>query len=463
MGNEEPEASGQRDKVIQSQFDAAVKSQRAGNLEHAVQLYGLVVRQEPDFATAWGNMGVALRALGKFDAALRCLVRSVALKPGDAGMVSNLGNAQRAVGNFQAALDVHERAIALDPERGQSHYNSAIVTRDVGNFEAAQAGFEKAIDLGYAPPQLYWDRALCHLMAGDLETGFADYNYRWRLPESPPLHTDIADWDGGDLKGRSLLVYAEQGLGDSIQFIRYLPLLQAKGGRIVLEIQPELKRLVAASAVTDNVEIIERDKKLPAVDIKVPLLTLAHIFKTNLANIPNNVPYLTPPEDGAVARLAIKPAAGNRLTVGINWAGKPTHKNDHNRSIDLASLTALLDIADIRFVSLQKGPRAHDIAHLGLQPLLFNYDGLLQDFADTSALMQGVDLLITVDTSVAHLAGALGRPVWVLIPEVPDWRWMKNRTDSPWYPSMKLYRQEKSGDWGKTIAQIKADLVGFLP
>ncbi|MDA0655826.1 MAG: hypothetical protein O2912_05395, partial [Proteobacteria bacterium] len=300
-------------------------------------------------------------------------------------------------------------------------------------------------------------------MAGDLETGFADYNYRWRLPESPPLHTDIADWDGGDLKGRSLLVYAEQGLGDSIQFIRYLPLLQAKGGRIVLEIQPELKRLVAASAVTDNVEIIERDKKLPAVDIKVPLLTLAHIFKTNLANIPNNVPYLTPPEDGAVARLAIKPAAGNRLTVGINWAGKPTHKNDHNRSIDLASLTALLDFADIRFVSLQKGPRAHDIAHLGLQPLLFNYDGLLQDFADTSALMQGVDLLITVDTSVAHLAGALGRPVWVLIPEVPDWRWMKNRTDSPWYPSMKLYRQEKSGDWGKTIAQIKADLVGFLP
>ncbi|MGY9105987.1 MAG: tetratricopeptide repeat protein, partial [Alphaproteobacteria bacterium] len=209
---------------------------------------------------------------------------SVALKPDDAGMVSNLGNAQRAVGNLQAALEVHKRAIALDPERGQSHYNSAIVTRDVGNFEAAQAGFGKAIELGYAPAQLFWDRALCHLMAGELETGFADYHYRWRLPESPPLHTDIADWDGDDLKGRSLLVYAEQGLGDSIQFIRYLPLLQAKGGRIVLEIQPELKRLVAVSAVGENVEIIERDKKLPPVDLKVPLLTLPHIFKANLGN-----------------------------------------------------------------------------------------------------------------------------------------------------------------------------------
>jgi hypothetical protein len=446
--------------VVKSQFAEAVRRQGEGRLEQAIQLYTAVLRQAPHLALAWGNLGVALRALGKQGAAVACLRRAVALQE-DPGMFSNLGNALRATGDLDASVAAHERALALDPERGQSLYNMALAVRDRDDCARALDLFDRAIVHGYTKPEVYWDRALTNLTAGNFAPGFADYHTRWQLPESPPFHTDIPDWDGGDLDGKSLFVYAEQGFGDTIQFARYLPRLKEKGGRIFFEVQPELTRLMAASGVTDGVTLTERGAPLPAVDVKVALMTLPHIFGTTLETVPGETPYLGPPADAKAARLVLPRLPGIRLTGALAWAGRPTHKNDRNRSLALEVLSPLLELADIRFVSVQKGAPAKAIGALGLQALLADGDPVLGDFADTAVLLSQCDLVISVDTAVAHLAGALGRPVWVLLPAVADWRWLLHRTDNPWYPSMRLYRQAHNSGWDAVIAAVRDDLAGY--
>ncbi|HAT35205.1 MAG TPA: hypothetical protein DCS82_05785 [Rhodospirillaceae bacterium] len=447
-----------RKKLIQDRFDAAVSCQKSGKLADAVEHYREVVRLAPDFGIAWGNLGVALRALGKAEESLRCLKHAVANKPDDPGMWSNLGNAQRAVGNLAAAADAHNRAIELDRTRGQSHYNCALTLRDLGDFDAAENSFDLALEHRYDKPQLHWDRALGRLMAGDLAAGFADYHYRWQLPDIPAQHPDIEEWDGDDLAGRTLLVHAEQGLGDSIQFARYLPMLRDKGGAVVFEVQPELVRLMRGNAISEGVEIIARGEKLPPVDVKIALLTLPHIFQTRVETVPAEIPYLTSVSESGEPTPALLPENCQRATVGVCWAGRPIHKNDHNRSLDLGLLAPLLAFTDLRFVSLQKGERAHDISTHGMQAQLFDCDGLIGDFADTARLMTEIDLVITVDTAVAHLAGAMERPVWVLVPHVADWRWMMGSNESPWYPSMRLYRQKRFGEWREVIEQVAREL-----
>lgn len=432
-------------------FQAALMRHRAGNLEEAKRNYLLTLKLEPAHSGAWVNLGVVHRAQGRPEAAVACLKRGLALAPDDGGAWSNLGNALRAAGRLEEALHAQARAVSLAPEEPQLHYNHGIVMKDMGELTAARHAYRRAELLGYAKPDLAWDQALLDLLAGDLDAGFAAYSSRFALPESPPRFTHLPEWRGGTLEdGQALLIHAEQGFGDSLQFLRYLPAAARLAGKVVLELQQPLHRLVQPMLAGLDIRLIARDEPPGEISQQIALMSLPALLGT--ADFLGLVPYLTPP---AGPRLKRHPGA---LHVGIAWAGRPTHKNDRNRSLGLAGFLPLLEMPGIEVFSLQVGARQADIATLGLEAVITDLGARVRDFADTAALMQDLDLIITVDTSVAHLAGALGRPVWVMLPFAPDWRWQLNRQDSPWYPSMTLYRQTSPGDWPELVDRVTARL-----
>jgi hypothetical protein len=267
------------------------------------------------------------------------------------------------------------------------------------------------------------------------------------------------EWDGGQLAGRTILLHAEQGFGDTLQFIRYLPLVQERGRQIVLECQPELRRLLQSNM--PDMSIVSRGHALPPFDVQCPLMSLPRIFATDLTNIPPSVPHLEANADDIAVwrnRLAEHTAPAK---VGLVWAGNPDHANDRNRSVELASLAPLAEVPGVRFFSLQKGEAVSETNKLTTNMDLTDTAAELMDFADTAALIANLDLIITVDTAVAHLAGAMGRPVWTLLPFVPDWRWLLNREDSPWYPTMRLFRQPTIGDWEAVFRRVAEELAAF--
>ena len=434
-------------------FAKAIEQHQAGRMERAIELYRHLVTQFPGYAPAWNNLGVALRATDKFAAAASALRRGTALDDQDAGAWSNLGNALRAVGEYDEAARAHERSLTVDPEAGRVHYNLALVRRDLGDFDTAIAEFAAAESRGFKSSEMFWDRALTHLVAGDLETGFREYEWRWQLPECPLRFSDIPAWDGEALDGKTLLVHTEQGFGDAIQFLRYLPMAAARGGRVVYECPAPLIRLVRNSPLSENIRLVEQGTAVARADYQIALLSLARVFKTSLATVPSEGPYLQPLVDGPKLQV---PSDGPR--IGLVWAGKPTHKNNRNRSISLETMLPLLELTNMRFVGLQKGDGADQPKVLGADALVINIGERMRDFADTASILKQLDLLISVDTSVVHLAGALGVPAWVLIPYSPDWRWLYGRDDTPWYESVRLFRQNTPRDWPEVIERVVATL-----
>lgn len=430
---------------------AAIRHHQAGELAEAEKAYRRVLNVNPANSSAWINLGVLMRATGRLEPAVVCLRRGLAFTPRDGSSWSNLGNALRALNRLDESKKAHERALSLDSSAAQIHYNMGLVVRDTGDLEEAQHCFRRAELLGYAKPDLKWDQALTTLLEGKLEEGFDAYRARWDLPESPPRHTDIRAWDGETLDG-TLLVHAEQGQGDTIQFCRYLPLLRDRATKIIFECQETLVRLLQNSPAMDGIEILPRGQDRPAADAQVALLDLPHHITTTLDNLPGDTPYLAPPAD---APHLMDPQGGN-LRIGIVWAGKPSHKNDRNRSMPLTGMSPLFDLPGLEFVSLQMGGPEAQIEAEGLSAIIRDVSKHIEDFGDTASLLQDIDLVITVDTSVAHLAGALNRPVWVMLPFAPDWRWMMRTDQSPWYPSMKLFRQTSPGDWAEVIHRVRA-------
>jgi tetratricopeptide (TPR) repeat protein len=437
-------------------FEAAVRTHQDGRPEDAIPLYRQILSANPRFAPGWNNLGIALRAAGKVEAAVACLRRGLALDGQDAGAWSNLGNALRMLGRYGEAKAAHLKSLELKPDVGRVHYNLALTYRDLAETDEAMANFERAEELGFDQSEMYWDRALTYLIMGDLGRGFEEYEWRWKLPESPPRFTDRPLWDGGDLAGKTLLVYAEQGFGDAIQFVRFLPMAAAKGGKVVFECPPLLVRLARSSPALEAVELVPADGATPDFDVHLPLLSLARVFGTTLDDIPATAPYLALP-----AAEDKTPLGGDQLDVGLVWAGKPSHKNDRNRSIPFKTLLPLLDLEGVRYSSLQMGPRADEVSALAAEALIQPIGDRLRDFADTAAVLRGLDLVITVDTAVAHLAGALARPVWTLLPYSPDWRWLYKREDAPWYPTMRLFRQATPGDWDEVVDRVRAALIDF--
>ena len=436
-------------------FERALDAHRAGRLDDAIRGYSDSLSLDSDQPQAYNNMGVALRAGGAFHAAVASYNRAIALRSDDPGSHSNLGNALRALGRHVEAEASHRRAITLDSNYIEARYNLGLVLKDQGKFDESIACLEEAVKRKPDYIDAHWDLSLALLMRGDLEAGFEEYEWRWRLAENPPRDFDKPAWNGGPLDGRTVLLHAEQGMGDSIQFARYVALVAERGGRAILECQAPLVDLFASLA--GAAEIVARGDALPEFDLHAPLLSLPRIFKTGLDSIPASESYLS--ADPARRKKFAGSLDKKRFNVGLVWAGKPSHRNDRNRSAGIEPFIDLLGTPGCAFHSLQVGARAGDIAATGCAGLMRNQAPEFGDFADTAALVSGLDLVISVDTSVCHLAGALGKPCWVVLPYTPDWRWLMAREDSPWYPSLRLFRQESFGDWPSVFARIGAALA----
>ena len=437
------------------EFIRGLELHRAEQLEQALKHYGNAATLDPRHAMAWNNMGVILRRQGKRKAAVTCYRRAVAILPKDSTHHSNLGNVLRDLGLLEEAEQHGARAVALAPQNAGAHHNHGLILQDLGRHDEAIAEFDKAIELDPGNVGYRWDRALNLLMLGDLAKGFAEYEVRWKLPQNPPPNIAAPEWTGAALDGKTILLWSEQGFGDTLQFARYAPMVKERGaGQVLLLAQPALVRLLSGTPGLDSV--VTEGAPRPRFDCHAPLLSLPRLFGTTLETIPADFPYLVVPEGGS----SLRPDRAN-LAVGICWAGKPTHKNDQNRSAGIEPFLSLLEEPGIDFYSLQKGPRAADLITSGAAALVRDLSNHIDDFADTARFIKQLDLVITVDTAVAHLAGALGVPVWVALSAVIDWRWMRGRSDSPWYSSMRLFRQKTLGDWSVPFNEMKAVLQGI--
>jgi tetratricopeptide (TPR) repeat protein len=459
--------------------------------EEAAAAFQRAIELAPDYAEAHSNLGRSLESLGRLDAAIAAHERAVQLKPDLAPLLCNLGNALQNNKQVERAIAVLRRAVGLQPQFAEAHNNLANALSDRGDVDEAIASYRQALRLkpDYADamsnlagalidrgkldepegllrraievdPQCadaHWNLAIFLLLHGDFERGLLEYEWRWKVKSvvrgSPKLLQ--APWDGRELDGQTILLHTEQGIGDAIQFIRYAPMVAARGGQIILRCPIELKRLFAA--IPEIERIVDLNERLPEFDVHCPLMSLPLAFKTDLNSIPATVPYLR--ADPALAEAWKEKLASwvNVRKIGLAWSGAAIHSNDRNRSTTLSSLAPLAEIEDVVYFSLQKGEATKQPRPEGLAISDFTAD--LNDFADTAALIGNLDLVITVDTSVAHLAGAMGKPVWVLLPSNPDWRWMYDRADSPWYPTMRLFRQGKAKDWAAVLDKVTRQLM----
>jgi tetratricopeptide (TPR) repeat protein len=434
-----------------------------GSLDDAAGLIGESLRRTPANAAAHANLALVHHARGDYAAALAECDAALRLQRHYPEAHYNRGNALRELGRLEDAIASYERALRLRPDFLGPLVNRARTLRDLGRFGAALAGNARALALAPDLAEAHLNQAMIHLLQGDFARGLPEFEWRWRDAQLAAARRDFAvpRWHGdADLAGRTLLIHAEQGLGDTLQFARYAPLLAAAGARVVLEVQPPLKNLLRS--LPGGIEVVARGDALPPFDLHCPLLSLPLALGTRLDSIPAAVPYLQPDTSRLASWQArLGPASGPR--VGLIWSGNPDHNNDRNRSLPLAALAPLFR-PELEFVSLQPAIRAADLETLhDLSLPLRHFGDDLHDFADTAALASCVDLIIAVDTAGAHLAGALGRPLWLLLPWLPDWRWLLGREDSPWYPTARLFRQPRTQDWASVLNAVARCLEGFRP
>jgi predicted negative regulator of RcsB-dependent stress response len=413
---------------------------------------------EPDFAYGFNNRGNALHALGRHSEALASFERALKLKPDYVEAHNNRGNALIELNRHEDALKDYDAAVAAKPF-AFALVNRGSALRYLGRTDEAMASFDQAIALDPKLPEAHWNKALLALALGDYGTGFAGYEWRWRgATELEPRGFAQPQWRGEDIAGRTILLHAEQGYGDSIQMLRYLPLVKARGARVLLELPDSLMPLLGPHA--EGVTVFNKGTPLPAFDLHCPLMSLPLAFGTRIDTVPAQVPYLFAPAE-RVARMSGRLSHTGAMRIGLVWSGKPSHKNDHNRSIALARLKPLLALPGTAFVSLQREYRDAELGALAALPIR-RLDDAINDFADTAAAVAALDLVIAVDTAVAHLAGSLGKPLWVLLSHIQDWRWLIGREDNPWYPTARLFRQGPDGDWDPVIGRVAAALAGLL-
>jgi tetratricopeptide (TPR) repeat protein len=432
-----------------------------GRPAEAVLAFDAVLAKEPRHVQALINRGNARAAMGQAEPALADYEAALTLAPGHPLALYNRGNALRALGREQDALTAYDGALSGAPNHVNAWANRGMALAALNRHQEALASYGRALTLQPENADVHFNAALSLLTAGDYPRGLAEYEWRWKRA-GMILRKDLRrpPWLGETpLAGKTILLHDEQGLGDTLMFVRYAPLLARAGARVVLEVQPELKGLLAglegAAAVAGHGE------PLPAFDVHCPLASLPLAFKTDLATVPADTPYLRAPEPQIEKwrpRLASLPPP----RVALAWSGRTTHINDRNRSLSLPLLEPLLTLPGISFISVQHEPRPDDAGILAREPRIMHVGGELADFTDTAAVLALCDLVICVDTSIAHLAGALGRPAFVLLPFQPDWRWTLDRDRSPWYPAVRLFRQPAIGDWDSVIGRVAAELPGAV-
>ena len=469
----------------------------SGQTPEAIQCYRTALSINPDFLPAVNNLANLFSDSGDFAAAVPLYLKAIEAQPPSPDLLSNLGNALRESGQRAAAMQLYAQALSLSPDHVKTHNNIGSALCEQGRWDNATESFQRAlvIDPGFAeainnlgtaleemgqrdqamdcykramvlapaalsPP---WNIALLQLLRGDYENGWLGYEHRWKQKKQCrsfrnfpqpllSLHTE--------LEGKSVLLHAEQGFGDAIQFCRYAQQLANLGAKVIMECPPELVRLF--QSLRGVARVIPRGAELPEFEIQCPLMSLPMVFGTRLGTVPAAIPYLQPDaaDEAHWSQRMVSQSSGRR--VGLVWAGQSTHQRDQHRSLTLSAFDGLAEVQGINWYNLRVGDRAGGLNCATGRMHLIDWTADLHDFADTAGLLSQLDLVITVDTAVAHLAGAMGKPVWILLSFQPDWRWLLDRQDSPWYPSARLFRQIEPGNWDQPLNQLFAALTRWV-
>ncbi len=425
--------------------------QGAGRLPEAEANYRRAVELQPGHARAQNNLGSVLHMQGRLEAALVAYRRALDLDPGLPQANQNYASIVRDAGALARAAEEYRRYTQANPGDALALNDLGNTLRELGRHDEALAAYGRALELNPALAEAHFSRSFVLLLLGDYAAGWKDYEWRWRIPAfiAPARRFAQPVWNGGALPGGTILLHAEQGLGDTLQFVRYAPLVAQRCAQVVLECQPELVGLMQRVAGVRRV--VAQGEALPDFVAHAPLLSLPGIFGTTLDSVPWNGPYVHADAGRVASWRKAMPASDARLSVGLVWAGRPQQWDDRKRSIALDMLAPLAR-EGVAFYSLQKGEAAAQAASPPPGMHLVDLSSRIRDFSDTAALASQLHLVITIDTSVAHLAGAMGLPVWVLTAHAPDWRYHIGREDNPWYPTMRLFRQERDGDWSGAIA-----------
>jgi FkbM family methyltransferase len=437
---------------LQTWHNAANTLLDQGRLGEAHETLRVVLEKAPNLPEVWAALSRLLVTRKQFSAAAATLQRALKLRPGDnlvrlqwAGLLLEQGKLEEALAEYRALQKA-------TPQESLAHSGVGQALIGLGRIDEGLVHLQQAVAITPDNLDAHLGLARGYLLKGDFVDGWREYEWRRQRTDKKKPKIDGVEWDGSDPQGKTILVYAEQGFGDTIQFLRYLPILAKRGARVVVVCQKSLASLIERVEGVAIAHTLWRP--LPAYDFFAPLLSLPYKLGVGDKPIPAQVPYLVSHKKAQLPR----PPLGTRLRVGLIWAGSATHPDDHNRSVGLESLLPLAGIPGVRLYSLQHGPRAADVTKFAHPALVKDFSKHLKDFADTAAVISQLDLVITVDSAVAHLAGALGKPVWVMIPAIPDFRWQTGRSDSPWYPSMRLFRQTADGDWQRTITAMTDQL-----
>ena len=444
---------------FEAQAQLGALCRQAGQFQAAVGYLEAALRLQPRFANLNLMLGSVYRQLGRLEEAAACCRREAEISPDNADVPYNLGLVLQNLDRPEEAALAYQRALDLRPNYVDALVNLGSVRRGLRQVTAALPLFEAALRLEPQNAEAHWELCVTLLALGQFERAWKEYEWRWQQPGFGMQLPRFSQprWGGEDLNGRRILLYAEQGYGDAIQFVRYAPLVAARGGRVIIGCPAALHTLFGSVAGVERV--ITQFADLPAIDVQAPLMSLPGIFKTTLASVPARIPYFSVPPE--LRPGATRPAG--RLRIGLVWAGRPTHRNDRRRSIPFDTMARLLARTDSVWFSLQVGGTGPELGRLVQGGKITDLGAQIGNFMDTAQAIARLDLVIAVDTAVAHLAGALGKPVWLLLPFEAEWRWLLDRADSPWYPTMRLFRQNRQGDWAEVVARVAAALADFKP
>jgi Tfp pilus assembly protein PilF len=439
-------------------FDLGCIFQTQRKLDAAAVQFKLALALKPDNVEICCALSNVLWELGEFDQAVVECERALALNPNLAQVHNNLGTILRQQKKHDQALVHYRRAVELRPDYPEAHGNLGLILTDTAQIDQALIHFDQVVALRRDSPEAHMDRARTYLMQGDFQRGWADYEWRWKCKDVQPPSFAQPQWQGEPIEGRSILLVTEQGLGDMLQFLRYARLVKERGAKVLLRAPNSLVPLMRLVPYVD--EVFAWDDALPNFDVYLPLMSLPKIFETTLATIPAGEPYLMA-DPVLVDRWRETLASIEGFKVGIQWQGNPNYRRDGWRSIPLARFAPLASMPGVQLISLQKGLGSEQLRHVdfSVTELGEQLDETTGAFMDTAAVLKNLDLLITSDTALPHLAGGLGIATWLALPHVPDWRWLMDRDDSPWYPTMRLFRQTEFENW-TPVFQRMASLLG---
>jgi Flp pilus assembly protein TadD len=433
---------------------------RLERFEEALAHFNLCDELKPNDALTLQIRAGTLRDLKRLEEALADNRRAYKLDPANFNTCNNIGDVLLLSGRPEEAVDWCDKALELQPDFAPAINNKAFALTQLHRFDEAFALYERLNRTGANMAMSDWNLSLLQMVTGDFEAGWAGREARWKALSLVYPKLSEPMWLGKEsIEGKTILVHVDEGLGDCIQFARYVPMVAARGARVILMVDDAVVPLL--SGISGAAQCLPRSTERPVFDMHCPMSSLPLIFQTRLDSIPSGISYLPALAEAAKRAWEDRLAPHDKLRVGLVWSGNPKHTNDHNRSLPLQMLSRVLDL-DACFVSLQKDPRASDLAFLRERTGIVDLTEHLTDFTETAALVSCLDLVITVDTSVAHLSAALGQPTWILLPFAPDYRWLLDRDDSPWYPSVRLFRQTAIRDYGEVVDRVRTALLTLI-